>query len=178
MKALDIALKDMRQSFRSKGAIIFMFVIPILITVLFSFMFGSIAGGDEEFTLPQTAVVLVNLDEGEAPGVGSMGLFLAGRCKGKKLPISSAVTRDEGCCRRAHGRGQPGSGHRRHHPRRFYGCADRRQGQTAAVELYRDPTLTIGPAIVSSIVSQVVDGMAAATYRHRRHDEPACTKQA
>jgi ABC-2 type transport system permease protein len=34
--------------------------------------------------------------------------------------------------------------------------------QTAAVELYRDPTLTIGPAIVSSIVSQVVDGMAAA----------------
>ena len=48
MKAVDIALKDMRQSFRSKGAIVFMFVVPILITVLFSFMFGSIAGGDED----------------------------------------------------------------------------------------------------------------------------------
>ena len=77
MKALDIALKDMRQSFRSKGAIVFMFVVPILITVLFSFMFGSIAGGDEEFTLPVVPVVLVNLDEGQAPGVGSMGSFLA-----------------------------------------------------------------------------------------------------
>ena len=77
MKALDIALKDMRQSLRSKGAIVFMFVVPILITVLFSFMFGSIAGEDEGFTLPTVPVVLVNLDEGEAPGVGSMGAFLA-----------------------------------------------------------------------------------------------------
>ena len=67
MKAFDIALKDMRQSFRSKGAIIFMFVIPILITVLFSFMFGNIAGDDDGFTLPQTTVILVNLDEGQLP---------------------------------------------------------------------------------------------------------------
>jgi len=35
------------------------------------------------------------------------------------------------------------------------------EGETVAVELYRDPTLTIGPAVVSSIVSQVVEGMSA-----------------
>ena len=66
MKALDIALKDMRQSFRSKGAIVFMFVIPILITVLFSFMFGSIAGDDEGFAFATIPVVVVNLDQGQA----------------------------------------------------------------------------------------------------------------
>ena len=69
-----------------------MFVVPILITVLFSFMFGSIAGGDEEFALPNTAVVLVNLDQGQAPGVGSMGAFLAdtlqGRSVGRLITIS------------------------------------------------------------------------------------------
>jgi ABC-type multidrug transport system permease subunit len=31
------------------------------------------------------------------------------------------------------------------------------------VELYSDPTLTIGPAIAGSVVSQIVDGMASAT---------------
>ena len=37
------------------------------------------------------------------------------------------------------------------------------EGEAAEVELYRDPTLTIGPVIVNSIVSQVVDGMASST---------------
>lgn len=35
------------------------------------------------------------------------------------------------------------------------------EGQSAVVELYRDPTLLIGPAVVSSIVGQIVDGMTA-----------------
>jgi ABC-2 type transport system permease protein len=34
---------------------------------------------------------------------------------------------------------------------------------SAAVELYKDPTLTLGPAIVESVVSQILDGFAAAT---------------
>ena len=161
MKALDIALKDMRQSFRSKGAIIFMFVVPILITVLFSFMFGSIAGGDEEFALPNTAVVLVNLDEGQAPGVGSMGAFLADTLQGEGLVDLLTITEmnDAAAARTAVDNQEAGVAIII--PADFTD-ATIGQGQTAVVELYRDPTLTIGPAIVSSIVSQVVDGMAAA----------------
>jgi len=161
MKALDIALKDMRQSFRSKGAIVFMFVIPILITVLFSFMFGNIAGGDEAFVLPTVPVVLVNLDEGEVPGVGSMGTLLAGRLQGEALAelISVAEMGDASAARTAVDKQEAGVAVII--PPDF-SDAIMGEGQTAVVELYRDPTLTIGPAIVGSVVNQIVDGMAAA----------------
>lgn len=35
MKLFDVAFKDMRQSFRSLTGIMFMFVVPILVTFLF-----------------------------------------------------------------------------------------------------------------------------------------------
>lgn len=161
MKALDIALKDMRHSFRSKGAIVFMFVIPILITVLFSFMFGSIVGDDEGFTIPTVPVVLVNLDEGQAPGVGSMGAFLAGTLQGEELAelIRITVMADAAAARTAVDRQEAGIAIII--PADFTGAVTGEQ-QTAEVELYRDPTLTIGPAVVGSIVNQIVDGMAAA----------------
>jgi ABC-2 type transport system permease protein len=161
MTALDIALKDMRQSFRSKGALVFMFVIPILITILFYFMFGSIAGDDQTFTLPQTAVILVNQDQGQAPGLGSMGAYLEEVLRGEDLADLVTVTTeaDPAAARAAVDNQQaaiaviipPG-----------FSDALTGAGGAAKVELYRDPTLTIGPAIVAGIVGQVVDGMAAA----------------
>ena len=63
MKALDIALKDMLRSFRSFFAIVFMFVVPLLVTGMFYFMFGNIAGNGG-FSLPKTRVIIANLDEG------------------------------------------------------------------------------------------------------------------
>ena len=63
MKVIDIALKDLLGSFRNAIALVFMFVIPIAVTVLFYFMFGNIAG-DGEFNVPKTRVILVNLDRG------------------------------------------------------------------------------------------------------------------
>jgi ABC-2 type transport system permease protein len=161
MKALDIALKDMRQSFRSKGAIVFMFVVPILITVLFSFMFGSIAGGDEEFAIPVVPVVLVNLDEGQAPGVGSMGAFLADTLQEEALADLLTISEmDDAAAARTAVDNQE-AGVAIIIPADFTDAIMGEQ-QTVAVELYRDPTLTIGPAVVGSIVSQIVDGMAAA----------------
>ena len=66
MKAIDIALKDVSQAFRNKTAIMFMFVVPILVTSMFFFIFGSGADEEEEaFSLPQTSVQIVNLDQGE-----------------------------------------------------------------------------------------------------------------
>ena len=61
MKALDIALKDMTRSFRSFFAVVFMFVVPLLVTGMFYFMFGNIAENGE-FNLPKTKVVVANLD--------------------------------------------------------------------------------------------------------------------
>ena len=65
MKVLDVALKDMRQSFRSYFALAFMFGVPILVTGMFFLMFGSMRDEDESgFTLPKTSVLIVNLDSG------------------------------------------------------------------------------------------------------------------
>ena len=63
MKALDIALKDMLRSFRSFFAIIFMFIVPLLVTGMFYFMFGNIAENGD-FSLPRTQVVIADMDEG------------------------------------------------------------------------------------------------------------------
>ena len=63
MKAIDIALKDMLRSFRSFFAIVFMFIVPLLVTGMFYFMFGNLAdnGG---FSLPRTKVIVANMDAG------------------------------------------------------------------------------------------------------------------
>jgi ABC-2 type transport system permease protein len=160
MKVIEIAAKDMRQSFRNKGAIIFMFVIPILITTLFYFMFGNIAGGDEEFTLPVTDIFLVNLDKGEAPGFGSMGIFLGDTLKGEDLSDLLNITEMDNAAAARTAVDNQEAGIAIIVPVDFT-QAIMGEGEIAEVELYRDPTLTIGPAIVSSIVSQIVEGMSA-----------------
>ena len=43
MKAIDIAIKDLRRSFRSVFAVVFMFGVPLLVTGMFYLMFGNIA---------------------------------------------------------------------------------------------------------------------------------------
>ena len=53
MKAFDIAFKDMTRSFRSFFAVVFMFIVPLLVTGMFYFMFGNIASNGG-FNLPRT----------------------------------------------------------------------------------------------------------------------------
>ncbi len=167
MKALDIALKDIRQSMRSRNALIFMFAIPILITVMFSLMFGSIAGGDDEgFTVPRTAVMFVNQDEGEMP-IDSGGLEAAnmGGLLGQMLQqddLSDLMTitlmDDAVAARTAVDDQQAGAAIII--PAGFT-AALTSDAENVALELYTDPTLTIGPAIVESIVGQFVDSFSA-----------------
>jgi ABC-2 type transport system permease protein len=179
MKTLDIALKDIRLSFRNRNAIIFMFAIPVLITVLFYFMFGTVAGGGG-VEIPQTAVVVVNLDTGTVPegtlptqselpttdnvdlsGVDSMGELLVRLLQSETMEGMLSVTTlsDAAAAHQAVDHQQasvaviiPSN----------FTQALTTVGETAAVELYSDPTLTIGPAIVKSIVGQLVDALAAA----------------
>ena len=70
MKALDIAIKDMKQAFRSLFALAFMFLIPILVTSLFSLMFKSDEGEVEpNFQISIIPVELVNQDQGMMGGI-------------------------------------------------------------------------------------------------------------
>ena len=151
MKPIDIALKDIKQAFRNKTALMFMFVVPILVTGLFFFVFGS--GEEETFELPKTSVHVVNLDEGE------FGEVLVEVLRGDELQNLLEITQTEevDVARSAVDRQE--SGVAVIIPENFSAVMLQPSGQ-ADVEIYQDPTLTLGPGIVTTIVHQITDGFS------------------
>jgi ABC-type Na+ efflux pump permease subunit len=181
MKILDIALKDMRQAFRSYFALAFMFGVPILVTGMFYFMFGGAGGDDEALDLPRTSLAILNQDQsstgfsegglspeivesleqaGYDPGsVNSMGEVLVNFLQSESVAdlVEVNLASDEDSARRAVETGAtdvllviPAN----------FSLAATSPGEKAVIELYQDPTLTLGPGIVESIVSQFIDGLA------------------
>ncbi len=170
MKILDIALKDMTRSFRSAFAVVFMFGLPLLVTGMFYFMFGNIASGGE-FNLPVTKVVVANLDEGgprfqvsakNIPGgaeADTLGELVVGILQSQALADLIAVS--------------PAAGEES-----ARAAVDKQTAQVAiiipadfsrqfadpdgqaVIEFYQDPTLTLGPGIIRSILNRFMDGMA------------------
>ncbi len=65
MKIIDLALKDLLRNLRSVFLLVMMFVIPLLITGLIYFAFGS--SGDE-LTIQPTRLMVVNLDQPDSSG--------------------------------------------------------------------------------------------------------------
>jgi ABC-2 type transport system permease protein len=129
MKATDIALKDMIQAFRSRTALVFMFVVPIL--------------------------EVANLDE----GAENLGDVLVQGLAGGEIPIPIDVTMaaDADSARRAVDLQRAGVAVII--PEEFSTSVISLDGR-AEVELYQDPTLTLGPSIISSIVNAFVDGFS------------------
>ncbi|MBI3174417.1 MAG: ABC transporter permease [Chloroflexi bacterium] len=171
MKAFDIALKDMTRSFRSFFAVVFMFGVPLMVTGMFYLMFGNIAqnGG---FDLPRTAVVIANLDEGgpefqvnpkNIPGgraAKTMGDLVVNILQSDEMAdlIEVRFAADAVSARAAVDSQQaqvaliiP--------PDFSEQFADIEKGK-AVIEFYQDPTLTIGPAIMRSILERFMDGMS------------------
>ncbi|MBK8823399.1 MAG: ABC transporter permease [Anaerolineales bacterium] len=170
MKAFDIAFKDLTRSFRSAFAVVFMFGVPLLVTGMFYFMFGNIASNGE-FTLPKTKVVIANLDEGgpkfqvnpkNIPGgkkADTMGDLIVNILQSEDMAdlIEVTLVPDAETARSS---------------------VDNQINQVAiiipsdfshqfadvdgkaVIEFYQDPTLTLGPAIMRSILNRFMDGMA------------------
>jgi ABC-2 type transport system permease protein len=171
MKILDIAIKDFTRSFRSYFALAFMFGVPLLMTSLFYLMFGSISAKDESVGISTTKVVIANLDQGEGsfqqgveivqPGmaVHSVGELVVKVLKDEQLAalLEVSIASDADSARSAVDLQQAGMAIII--PETF--SADFSSAGTAAeLEIYQDPTLTIGPAIVRSILSQAIDGFS------------------
>ncbi|MGD8455404.1 MAG: ABC transporter permease [Anaerolineales bacterium] len=154
MKAIDIAFKDVKQAFRNKTAVMFMFVVPILVTTLFFFIFGSGVDDEEEaFDLPQTSVQIVNLDRGE------YGEILVDVLRNEGLQDLIAVTQTEDVDIARSAVDHQESGVAVIIPEDFSAVMQQTEG-VAEVEIYQDPTLTLGPGIVTSIVSQLTDSFS------------------
>jgi ABC-2 type transport system permease protein len=170
MKAFDIAFNDMTRSFRSAFAVIFMFVVPLLVTGMFYFMFGNIAS-DGEFNLPKTKVVIANLDEGgpkfqvnpkNIPGgkkADTMGDLIVSILQSEDLADLIEVTFAPSAEAARTTVDSQNAQVAIIIPSDFSDQFADMDGK-AVIEFYQDPTLTIGPAIMRSILNRFMDGMA------------------
>jgi len=159
MKALDIAFKDLLRASRSLSIWVFGLAVPLLMSGIFFFAFGG-RGDEGGLNVAVTKVVVVNQDQPVAQAGGfSAGQVLADFCKSENLKSILAVTEaaDAASARDAVDRQEAGvaviipAG---------LTAARENPGERAAVEIYQDPTLTLGPGIVKGIVSGMVDGFA------------------
>ena len=179
MKIIDVAIKDMTQATRSFMIMVFMFGVPILTTGLFYFLFGGTGGEEEEMALPRTAVQIVNLDEGSEllaegvsgmptegfPGnidlanVDSMGDVLVALMQSEAFSELLAVTvvADEATARAAVDAQEAAVAVVIPHD---FTSAFMYPGRQAVILMYQDPTLTIGPCIVRSMLSQFIDNVS------------------
>jgi len=171
MKAIDIALKDLTRSFRSAFAIIFMFGVPLLVTGMFYFMFGSMAN-NEGFDLPRTKVVIANLDAGgpkfqikpkNIPGgraAKTMGDLVVNILQSDDMKDLIEVTfAPDAEAAHAAVDSQQAQVAIVIPPDFSKQFADIEKGK-AVIEFYQDPTLTIGPAIMRAILNRFLDSMA------------------
>ena len=171
MKAIDIALKDLTRSFRSVFAVVFMFGLPLLITGMFYFMFGNIAesGG---FDLPRTKVIIANTDAGgpkfqvnpkNIPGgrdAKTMGDLIVNILESDQMTdlieVSFATSAQAARNSVDSQQSQVAIIIPPDFSKQF---ADIENGK-AVIEFYQDPTLTIGPAIMKSIMNRFLQGMS------------------
>ncbi len=173
MKIIDIALKDITRSFRSVFAVLFMFVIPLVVTGMFYVMFGGMANNDTGFSLPQTKVMIANLDAGGTgfetamsqfpadANIHSMGDMVVYVLQDESFSDLMQVTLvDSAEAARAAVDAQE-AGVAIIIPADFSAQFSDLEGQ-AALEMYQDPALTLGPAIVKSILNQFMDGLSGA----------------
>ena len=170
MKAFDIALKDMKRSFRSAFAVVFMFGVPLLVTGMFYFMFGNIAS-EGGFNLPKTKVMIANLDEGgpkfqvnpkNIPGgkkADSMGDLIVSILQSENMAdlieITSAPSAEAARASVDNQESQVAIIIPKDFSHQFADVDGK-----AVIEFYQDPTLTLGPAIMRSILNRFMDGMS------------------
>jgi ABC-type Na+ efflux pump permease subunit len=170
-KTLDIALKDLISALRSATALLFMFGIPLLLTGMFYLMLGKIAS-QGEFNLPRTRVVIANLDQDGAPRLRAGSKDVPGSIQARTLSeLVVEVLRSEEMADLLEVWLVPDAASARQ-------AVDDQQAQVAVIipagfsrafadlygqatiEFYQDPTLTLGPGIVRSILNQFMDGLS------------------
>ena len=162
LKVWDIALKDLLHSFRSLFAVAMMFVIPLAITGLLFLAFGRSPGAAASTQLAVTRVVVFNLDQPPQGSSLAAGQTLLAALSSPSLAgimqVSPAATAAE--ARRAVDAQEAGVAVII--PANL-SQALLSQDETAALTLYQDPTLTVGPLIVRQVVTQILDGFRGAS---------------
>ena len=161
MKTFDIAFKDLMRSLRTPFALVMMFGAPLLITALLYFAFGSLVGDGDGFDLQSIRVKVANLDQPGAQDGLAAGQMLVEFLQSEDLAdlLEVSIAPDESSARMAVDGQQADVAVII--PQDFT-AAVFAPNREEAVNLYSDPTLTIGPGIVEDLVRQFIDGFAGA----------------
>jgi ABC-2 type transport system permease protein len=163
VRALSIAWKDLRHTYRSPAGVAMMLVAPLLL----AFVLGAAFGSGSSYSLPAVKTAVADLDQGAATGTLAAGATLTAILTGPGLSDLLAVTQTKTAeeARALVDGGQAdvaviipagltaallGTG------------VDSTAG---AVQIYKDPTLNVAPAIVTAVVrsaAQSLNGARAA----------------
>ena len=88
MNALNIALKDLRIFFKDRGAIVQLFLLPLLFIVVFSGALAAISSEEEDTRIPLS---VVDLDDGESAQTLLDGLDAAGGVRVERYEQDEAL---------------------------------------------------------------------------------------
>jgi ABC-2 type transport system permease protein len=175
-KVLSIARKDLRSTMRNRPALMMMLAAPLLLAGLLGFAFG----GGSSFQIAATKVAVANGDVAVASQAGgqtsgssggqtggsvgqtgglprrSVGDSLVGVLTSSGLKDVLAITRepDGAAARKRVDDGKAANAVIV--PRGFSAALYGNQGQSSAVELYENPTQTLGNSITASVVSRTL----------------------
>jgi ABC-2 type transport system permease protein len=162
VRVLAILLKDARHQLASVFGLFMMVVAPLLITGLMYFAFGGLSrGGKPDFT--PTRLAVADLDSADAgagvgPALGAVIVEHLGEgTLGEMLRILPAAS----------GQAARSAVDRREAdvalviPAGFTRTVTAGSGE-AEILVYSDPTLSIGPALVRSVVTRITDAMVGA----------------
>ena len=155
MKALDIALKDITQSFRSIFLIGMTVVAPLIITGLMFFAFGGSSSQSPD--LPALHLGIVNLDQPDE-GQPKLGELMLGMFTDTSVSSWLVTTQyaDEQLARSALDRQELGvaliipAG---------FSHAIIQGTEKTKILIIQDPTLTITPSVVRNMVQSFLDGI-------------------
>jgi ABC-type Na+ efflux pump permease subunit len=156
-RVFAVVWKDLRSIGRTPSALATMLVAPLGVALILGLAFG----GQGSFELQAVKTVVVNLDHeasGAAGSATSVSDTLVSVLRGKDVKdvIDARTVKTEAAARRAVDDGDAAVAVII--PKGFDAAVISGGGSAAQVEVYTDPTLEIGPAIVEGVVQQVVDG--------------------
>ena len=162
MNTIYIAIKDLRRTFSNPFSLVMMLGAPLIITGLLFFAFGNVGNDESGFNLPTSRVQVVNLDQPSgASGGFDAGEMLISFLQDENLQGMMIFEEVEG---QAAARSSVDRGNAEMAliiPKGFTSAVIT-PGENADVLLYQDPTLTIAPGILESLLNHFMDGFSGA----------------
>jgi ABC-2 type transport system permease protein len=156
VRAISIAWKDLRRTYRSWAGLAMMLAAPLLL----AFVLGQAFGSGDTFSIAAVKTVVVDQDEGAGAGMSAAGATLVSVLSSERmadlLEVTIAPTPEA-----ARAAVEAGDAHVAViiPPGLTAALASTGPSSPALVELYRDPGLTVGPSVVSAVVNTVVQSL-------------------